>query len=88
MSIYVVTVRHEDETGSRRVAVLVDSSDGESAALLGLEFARNHIFFGAKAEYVEWLESWPVELPYVMRMDARRPKKKRKGSARAKGVEP
>lgn len=84
MTIHIVTVKREDENSSRKAAVLVDAKDTDEAAVAALEFARGHIFFGTKPEYVEWLESWAVEFPYVVRVDPQILKKSVKRPAKHK----
>jgi hypothetical protein len=78
VTIYKIDVRLEDERGRRDAVVLVKADLIEEAQEAGLEFARSHVFFGAKAEYVEWLQASNIEFPYVMRVDALEPTRKRK----------
>lgn len=78
--LYQVLVRLEDERGRRDAQVMINEKTIDNAQDAALEFARTHVFFGAKAEYVEWLQASAVALPFVINVGALvklKPKKKR-----------
>lgn len=86
--LYQVLVRLEDERGTRDANVLINEKTLDEATEQALEFARNNIFFGAKREYVDWLQTSAVELPFVMRVDAliKIKRKKKRSQANRAGV--
>lgn len=70
MSLYCVVVRKHDEHGRQDTKLLIEAQDIDMAALEGLEFAQSTVYFGAKPEHVEWIQTSGVETPYIMRTDA------------------
>ena len=68
--LYQLLVRREDERGRQDAQVLIEADTIDEAQETGLEFARGDVFFGIKAEYVEWLQCSNVELPFVMHVNA------------------
>lgn len=86
VTIYNVVLKHEDKTGSQRVAVLVEAESNDDAATIGLAFGRSTVFFGAKAGHVEWLEAYAIEFPYILRSEPRRKPVERKRAARKTNV--
>ncbi|MDR5729686.1 MAG: hypothetical protein RB191_19900 [Terriglobia bacterium] len=76
--LFCVGVRKHDEYGRQDTKLLIEADDIDQAAERGLEFARSTVYFGAKAEYVEWFQVSGVETPYIMQTDAPKPTKKRR----------
>jgi hypothetical protein len=70
MSLFCVVVRLHDERGKQDTKLLIEAEDIDMAALEGLGFAQSTVYFGAKREHVEWVQTSPVETPYIMQTDA------------------
>lgn len=87
MGLYNVKVQRHDEIGKQDAQVLVEADDIESARELGLEFARGHVFFGADPRWVNWSETSPVVVPYVLRVDSRTPPPKKRTRRRTADTE-
>ena len=68
--LFCVWVRKHDESGSQNTKLLIEASDIDQASDSGLEFARSTVYFGSKAEHVEWMQTSGVETPYIMQTDA------------------
>jgi hypothetical protein len=84
MKLFCVWLRRDDEGGTVDAKVLVQAENNDAASEAALEFARSTLFFGAKAEYVEWMQTSGVETPYVISVEAPRPKIKPKKLAKHK----
>jgi hypothetical protein len=79
MSLFCVWVRKHDERGMQDTKLLIEARDMDEASERGLEFGRSTVYFGTKAEHVEWMQTSGVETPYIMQTDAPVRAKKRKG---------
>lgn len=88
MMLFCVWVRKHDERGRQDTKLLIQADDLDQASDSGLEFARSTVYFGAKAEHVEWMQTSGVETPYIMQTDARVPHKQRKRSQSDRETQP
>lgn len=68
--LFCVWVRKHDERGRQDTKMLIEADDIDQASERGLEFGRSTVYFGAKAEHVEWMQTSGVETPYIMQTDA------------------
>jgi hypothetical protein len=68
--LFCVWVRKHDERGRQDTKLLIEADDIDQASDLGLEFARSTVYFGAKSEHVEWIQTSGVETPYIMQTEA------------------
>lgn len=77
--LFCVWVRKHDERGRQDTKLLIEADNIDQASDLGLEFGRSTVYFGANPEYVEWVQTSGIKLPYIMQTDAPVRAKKRKG---------
>lgn len=84
MNLFCVVVRLHDERGKQDTKLLIEAEDVDMAALAGLDFAQSTVYFGAKREYVEWVQTSGVATPYIMQTENLVPNPKPKKSKPAR----